>query len=269
MTDNWQHKVEEYCQKYNIPTLYLAETLYEPKVLPMIRGKAFEFTVMLALQEFLPQNEWKISKATMLEEIGFHDTDIRVFHKRTGKGVRVECKLAKKEGYRLRSDKSSEVFVKCMRSRTLGAAKVKEIAPKLGVSEESLLVHNDQYVPADFDVVVTSIGNAFYRTDKETGLYEWRPTRAEEEFLLKLKPASQENLKDFAFRRMYVARTQYLAAKSDTGIVCSRKGCKNKTNCGFIPNYPIIHFDAKTNKPTTPWMTIEESVNLFRRFITS
>ncbi|MBI4299420.1 MAG: restriction endonuclease [Chloroflexi bacterium] len=269
MNINWQQKVEEYCQKYNIPILYLAEILYEPKVLPMIRGKAFEFTVMIGLQESLPKNEWIVSKATMRGETSFHDTDIRVFHKRTGKVIRLECKLAKKEGYRLFPAGHSEIRVKCMRSRTLGVAKVKEVAPKLGVSEESLSVHNDQYVPADFDIVVSSIGNAFYRTDKKTGLYEWEPTKTEEGFIQKLRVSSEEDLRDFAFRTIYIARTQDLAARSNTGIVCSRKGCKNKTNCGFVPNYPVIRFDAKTNKPTSPWVLIEESVNLFRRLLTS
>jgi len=269
MSSHWQQKVEEYCQKYNIPIEYLAETLYEPKVLPMIRGKAFEYSVLTVLKDCLPKNEWKPSKATMLEEISFHDTDIRVFHKRTGTVIRVECKLAKKEGYRFHRDGDSEILVKCMRSRTLGAAKVKEFAPRLGVSEESLSVHNDQYVPADFDVVITSIGNAFYRTDRNTGLYEWKPTKTEEEFLLKLKASSQEDLKDFAFSRIYVARTQDLAAKSNTGVVCSRKRCRNKTNCGFIPNYPVIHFDGKTNKPISPWVPVEECADLFRSFISS
>ncbi len=49
MPKSWEEKVKEYCEKYNIPVLYLAETLYEPKVVPMIRGKAFEFSVMMAL----------------------------------------------------------------------------------------------------------------------------------------------------------------------------------------------------------------------------
>lgn len=35
MADNWQQKLEAYCKKYNIPITYLAETLYEPKVVPM------------------------------------------------------------------------------------------------------------------------------------------------------------------------------------------------------------------------------------------
>ena len=41
MSPDWQQKIKQYCEKYNIPVLYIAETMYEPKVVPMIRGKAF------------------------------------------------------------------------------------------------------------------------------------------------------------------------------------------------------------------------------------
>ena len=41
------------------------------------------------------------------------------------KVLRVECKLAKKGGYRLFPDGHSEIRVKCMRSRTLGPKKLK------------------------------------------------------------------------------------------------------------------------------------------------
>src|SRR4030042_7044713 len=98
MTDSWTDKIIEYCQEYSIPIEYLADTLYEPKVVPMIRGKAFEFSVIKQLQAILPTNEWIVSKATAGEEASYHDTDVRVFHKRTGKIVRLECKLSKKEG---------------------------------------------------------------------------------------------------------------------------------------------------------------------------
>lgn len=269
MADSWQHKIEAYCNKYNLPILYLADTLYEPKVVPMIRGKAFEYSVMTILNQVLPSNEWKVSKATPTEELAYHDTDIRIFHKRTGKVLRVECKLSKKEGYHLYKDGHSEIRVKCMRSRTLGNSKVKELAPKLGVDEDVLRVHNDQYLPADFDIVITSIGNAFYRTDRKTGLYEWKPTKIEQQFLVKMAPTSDVNLKDFAFSKVYVARTVDLAAKPNTGVICTRAKCKNKNGCGFIPNYPIIRFDAITNKPTNGWIPIEESASFFKTFVTS
>ena len=266
MSDNWQDKIKEYSNRYNIPVLYLAETLYEPKVIPMIRGKSFEFSVIMTLQGILPKNEWKIYKVTTGEELSFHDTDVKALHKRTGKVVRVECKLAKKGGYKLRAYGHSEISVKCMRSRTLGSVKVKELAPKLDVTEASLAIHNDQYLPVDFDLVVTSIGNAFYKTDKITGLTEFNPTDSETEFLKLLMPSLGESLKDFAFRRMYIARSIDLAIRPETKVTCSRKKCDSKTDCGFIPNYPIIHFDA-SGKSATPWIPIEESASVFRRFI--
>lgn len=267
MTVNWQQKIEAYCEKYNIPILHLADTLFEPKVIPMIRGKAFEYSAMTILSDVLPSNEWRVSKATPTEELAYHDTDIRIFHKRTGKVLRIECKLAKKEGYRLYTDGHSEIRVKCMRSRTLGEAKVKELAPKLGVKEEVLKIHNDQYLPADFDIVITSIGNAFYRTVH--GIYEWQPTSIEKKFLEKLGARAEDILKDFAYNRLYIAKTVDLAAKPNTGVVCSRGKCSNKTGCGFIPNYPIISFDATTNKPTNGWLPINESATFFRNLVTS
>ena len=95
MIENWEEKVKKYCEKYNIPILYLVETLYEPKVVPMIRGKAFEFSVMMALQKILPKKEWEVKKEVMNAQLGFHDIDVMVVHKPTKKVIHVECKLAK------------------------------------------------------------------------------------------------------------------------------------------------------------------------------
>ncbi len=266
MSQNWEEKVREYCEKYNIPVLYLAETLYEPKVVPMIRGKAFEFSVMMALQEVLPKDEWQVDKPMMNAQIGLHDIDVRVLYKPTNKIVRVECKLAKKGGYRLFTDGHSEIRIKCMRSRTLGSAKVKELAPKFGITEKVLMVHNDQYLPADFDIVISSIGNAFYTTDKKTGLFEWKPPRKGEEFLQKIGASQKESFKDFAFRTLFVAKTSDLQI-GNNGVVCTRAKCKNKKACGFIPNYPVISFDKKTNQPKSAWAPIEKSLSLFKDFV--
>lgn len=266
MTRSWEEKVKEYCEKYNIPLLYLAETLYEPKVVPMIRGKAFEFSVMMALQNILPKDEWEVDKQVMNAQTGFHDVDVRVVHKPTQKTIRIECKLAKKGGYRLFTDGHSEIRVKCMRSRTLGPSKVKELAPKLGVSEKVLAVHNDQYLPADFDVVISSIGNAFYTTDKKTGLFEWEPPKAGIDFLQKIGFKNGANIQDFAFQKMYAAKSNDLTI-GHNGVVCTRALCKNKKACGFIPNYPIITFDKKTRQPTNKWVSIEEISSLLKDLV--
>ena len=202
----------------------------------------------------------------MNAKIGYHDVDVRVKHIPTKKIIRIECKLAKKGGYRLFADGHSEIRVKCMRSRTLGSAKVKELAPKLGVSEKVLAVHNDQYLPADFDIVISSIGNAFYTTDRETGFFEWKPTKTGIDFLEKLGFIKNESLKDFTFKTMFVAKASDLTIGKN-GIKCTRGLCKNKKACGFIPNYPIIYFDKKTNKPINKWVSIKQISSLLQDFV--
>lgn len=263
MPDDWKQKVKEYCDKYSIPLLYLAETMYEPKVIPMIRGKAFEFSAMNVLQENLPADVWEIEKPIMNAQAGFHDVDIKVLHKPTDQVFRIECKLAKKGSYRLFPDGHSEIRVKCMRSRTLGSARVTDLAPSLGISPEVLSVHNDQYRTSDFDIVLSSIGNAFYETDSESGLFEFRPTEEGKLFLERLGASNVESLKDFAFKKIYIAKTEDIVINRSSGVVCSRRNCLNRSNCGFIPNYPIIRFEPRTNRPSNGWVPIEECLCLF------
>ncbi len=202
----------------------------------------------------------------MNAQIGFHDIDVRVLHKPTKKIVRVECKLAKKGGYRLFTDGHSGIRVKCMRSRTLGPAKVKELAPKFDITEKVLAVHNDQYLPADFDIVISSIGNAFYTTDKKTGYFEWNPPSAGEDFLRKIGASGKRSFQDFAFRTLFVAKTSDLQIGNNR-VVCTRAKCKNKKAFSFIPNYPVISFDKKTNQPKNGWVSIEKSLGLFKDFV--
>ncbi|HUX48132.1 MAG TPA: restriction endonuclease [Dehalococcoidia bacterium] len=267
MTANWTDKIIEYCREYSIPIEYLSDTLWEPKVVPMIRGKAFEYSVIQRLQSILPTNEWIVSKATAGEEAFYHDTDVRVFHKRTGRTLRLECKLSKKEGYQVFADGHAEIKVKCMRSRTLGDSKVKELAPKLGIDENALGAHRDQYVAADFDIVVTSIGNAFYRTDSKTHHYASKPKKTEQEFLIKLGCKDPTGIKEFAFNTMLIAKTKDLIASTSTGIICSKKQCSNNTNCGFIPNYPTIRFEPNSMQPSKPWLPIEQAQTFFKSIV--
>jgi hypothetical protein len=261
--NEWIKKVVDYCEYYNIPLSFLAETMSEPKVVPMIRGKAFEFSLMLILQNILPKNEWDVSKIIINAQSGLHDVDVQVIHRPTGKRISVECKLADKESFGIK-DGFSKVQVKCMRSRTLGPEKVAALAPKLGIHPDVLTIHNDQYLPEDFDLVITSIGNAFYRTNKSTGKFEWKPTQREIEFLKKLSGGKATNLKDFAFNKIYVARSIDLAIGTVAGVDCTRRKCGNKSHCGFIPNYPYIYFDPRTYKPIRTWVELEDSLSLFQ-----
>ncbi len=115
----WYETVAEFCKFYNIPLEHLADVLQEPKVIPMIRGKAFEFSVMLALQEILPKDEFEVSKTPMNAQFGSPDEDVLVLYKPTQTTISVECKLAAKGRFRLHKKQGDEIRVKCMRSRTV------------------------------------------------------------------------------------------------------------------------------------------------------
>ncbi len=263
---SWQRKIQEYCDKYNIPLEYLSDTLYEPKVVPMIRGKSFEFSIMISLQKILPEADWEVEKVPMNAQQGMHDVDVIVRHKDTGKELSIECKLAAKGKFRTYNNGDSTVRVKCMRSRTLGEKMVKQLAPKLKVSVDQLSVHNDQYLPKDFDLVVTSIGNAFYETND--GIFEWEPTERGISFLESLNKNKEiSDPKDFAFNQIYIAPSYALAIEEENGIQCTRKKCTKNTDCGFIPNYPIIKFNNKNEFPLEPWIPIENSEELFTSLI--
>ena len=179
---NWQNKVEAFCKEYNIPVEYLAETLNEPKVIPMIRGKAFEFTVLERLKSVLNPEIWYVNKSYMNAQLGIHDEDVSVLHIPTNTQISIECKLAAKGEFR-ETHNGYEIKVKCMRSRTLGEAMVQRLSAQWGMEQSVLQIHNDQYRPSDFDIVITSIGNAFYETHPETDNFYWHPTESGERFL--------------------------------------------------------------------------------------
>ncbi len=264
----WINKVRQYCIKYNIPVEYLPEIISDPKVIPMVRGKAFEFSVFLRLQQILPSSEWLVSKPFMNAQFGIHDMDVKVMHIATQKVISIECKLAGKGTFRVLKNGNSQIKVKCMRSRTLGESKVKELAPKLNIPESLLQVHNDQYVTSDFDIVITSIANAFYETDAETDLFEWQPTEKAITFLQNISElTNSEDLQHFAYNKMYVASSESLAIKENNNITCTRKGCTKLQNCGFIPNYPLITFENGNKKPNNAWFEIENCELLFKSMI--
>ncbi|MEY3221378.1 MAG: hypothetical protein RLZZ203_234 [Cyanobacteriota bacterium] len=262
----------EFCQTYNIPSEYLVPILSDPKVVPMIRGKAFEFSVVSLLSKALNPEEWIVDKPIINSQLGIHDTDVRVTHLKTNKVISVECKLAKNLSYKrlpvsqITGSYINRISVKCMRSRTLGKEMVDRLAPKLGISEKVLGIHNDQYLPSNFDFVVTSIGNAFYQTNPQTKEFEWNPTILGMQFLQSINDCQME-LKDFAFYRMYIARSRDIIISEKTGIKCTRRKCNNPTNCGFIPNYPALHFEDGNQIPLEPWIPLERSEDLFNQII--
>ncbi|WP_212567849.1 hypothetical protein RVR34_02005 [Microcystis aeruginosa FBCC-A68] len=52
----WFEKIESFCKSYSLNIKYITEVLNDPKVIPMIRGKFFEFTVQDELSKILANN---------------------------------------------------------------------------------------------------------------------------------------------------------------------------------------------------------------------
>jgi hypothetical protein len=264
--EGWQSNIEKFCKHYNIPLEYLSDTLREPKVIPMIRGKAFEFTVLERLKNILSINNWEVKKDIMNAQLGSHDEDVSIIYKPTSKRLSVECKLAGKGRFKKSKDGNYIINVKCMRSRTMGDIVVQRLAPQLGISVESLTLHNDQYRETDFDLVVSSIGNAFYETDDD-GLFIWDPSSTGIEFLRKLFTVNDSDLlQELAFHKMYVALSKDLAVGNGYQT-CVRRGCDKDAPCGFIPNYPPIIFDQHSLLPINGWVPIESIESLLKKIV--
>lgn len=271
--------LEEFCLKYNIPLESLPEILQDAKVLPMIRGKAFEFSTIGMFDKFLDQQSWKIVKPKINPQFGSHDQDVVITHLETHTNIRVECKLAAKGRYRQVKAKAEdatpyfEIDVKCMRSRTLGQERAKQLSAQVNIPVDIILIHNDQYLPNSFDIVVTSIANAFYKTDEKTGNFEWSPKPEAKVFLDKISNKNilnfkdESNLKDVIFDKVYIAKSHDLAALFQNQIKCTRRQCKNHYSCGFIPNFPKIVFNLNTGKPLPPWFEIKDCLQVLETFI--
>lgn len=281
--ENWIAELREYCRKLNIEVEDLPKILLDPKVTPMIRGKAFEFSVSLRLSRILPSSEWLVSKPKTNAQTGSHDVDVKVFHKPTGKVIRVECKLTDKGGFRVSKTSrfriggtndfkikkgDSLIKVKCMRSRTtLSAKRVQAAARSMGLPESVVAVHSDQYRTRNFDIVATSLANAFYQTNLEEMTYEFKPTVEGRKFIERLNPPSETDLQTFVYNRIYLAKSEDLIVSERTGIHCIRRTCDNKTDCGFIPNYPLLNFGSLDAEgapvPVNDWVEISKAQTLF------
>ncbi len=257
-TQDWVTELVQFCDRYDLEVEYLTEILNDPKVIPMIRGKSFEFTVKKYISQILSDN-YIITNPRLNAQIGSYDLDVLVIHKQTQKQYSIECKLASKGSFRVSKEGNPYLKVKCMRSRTLGDEAAKQREKTTGISYNLWRVHKDQYRQEEFDFVVTSIGNAFYETD-EKGLYFWQPTLNAQQFLEKLGIKNQAE----AFSKMLIARSQDLIANENNytsfSIQCTCRECQD-LNCGFIPNYPIIYFDKNTGIPLAPWLPLEQ-INL-------
>ena len=252
----WQDELIKYCVDFNIPIDYLSDILRDSKVNPMIRGKGFEFSTLMAFQNILEPEVWEVSKPNMNAQAMQHDVDILVKHIPTGKTIAIECKLSKKDSFRISKSGEISAAVKCMRSRTLGQEIIADRAPIMGVTVEQLNAHKDNYLTTDFDVVASSFGNAFYTTDKKTGEYIWAPATTHQKVIEMILQNSNADLKKSAFDYILVAKAADLSPAAGFSP-CARKTCKHKDSCVFIPNYPTVGFDRSTGAPLKPWNSLK------------
>jgi hypothetical protein len=237
-------KLEKFCERYNISFKYLDVILDDPKVIPMIRGKSFEFYAAEVIEKLL--NGYKVENPRGNSSVGQHDVDILVTEP-NGKKHSIECKLSGKGLCKTTKDQT-EIKIKCMRSRTLGEKAIDFYSKHWNVSKAFIEKHRDQYRPSDFEYVVTTIGNAFYTTTE--GQYGWNPTEQQKEFLNSLGIKTQKQ----AYERLYFARSAELTS-TNTVRTCVKKTCKD-AECAFIPNYPIMIFKRGKTEPEPPWYSI-------------
>lgn len=141
----------KYCDEYAVPPEYVFQILHDQKVVPMIRGKATEFSGYLALKRVLPESEWSVEKLNLNAQPGSSDEDISITHRRTGVTLKAECKNAVRgsmcSGARARICSVPHFKVKCHRSRS-----------NISLAEST----NDRYSADTFDVILTNVSNALF-----------------------------------------------------------------------------------------------------------
>lgn len=154
---------QEYCNKYFVPEEYLWEILEDSKVVPMIRGKATEYSAYLFLRGYLDNHKFSVDKLNLNAQPGAEDEDVSITHRATGIRLRIEVKNACRgeftDGKRCKILKNIPHFkVKCHRSRS---------------NMDKANTTNDRYVIGDFDLLVTNTLNAIYKGETYTSDFEF------------------------------------------------------------------------------------------------
>lgn len=270
--DKVLEKLKKYCDYYNIPSKHIVTIMSDVKVIPMIRGKGFEFIISDMLKTILQKDEWEVSNPNINAQSEVHDVDVYVTRIKDKKQVRIECKLSKKDSFRI-NENNPNVSVKCMRSRTLSDNEMAtRMARRYGVDRQQVLAHADNYREEDFDFVVTSLGNAFW--DTKESMYVFAGSTEQLKILAELFPdrfSKKDSTKDFkkkTFGFLLFAHSKDLSVKKENKITCTRRKCiqsGNSENCGFIPNYPLIYLEdlSKGRSIWKPINEIEKALNNF------
>lgn len=264
-----QAQIVDFCRKYNIPIESLAKVLNDPKVVPMIRGKSFEYDISKVLTNILSPTQWTIQNPRINAQPGRPDVDVLVNKIGCNKEIKVEGKLAYNNSFNIRNN-TITLKVKCMRSRTFSDNDAaSRMANSYGVPRLALLAHADSYRETDFDFVVTSLGNSLWCT--QSGNYVFTGTLGQHEALKNLFPdhfKDFQRFKDEAHTFLLFARSSDLMVSSVNNNLCTRRRCSvlgTRVSCGFIPNYPNISLNdvASRNGPWRRVIGIEASFNAF------
>lgn len=258
----------DFCANYNLPIEHLGSILKDPKVIPMIRGKAFEFSACDYLKTILSDEVWEVTKPFMNAQANQSDEDVLITHIETSTRITIECKLSAKGMYSYQENTS--IFkIKCMRSRTLGIERVRALAAFRQTDEGQLSTHNDQYLPNDFDLVLTTLANAFYQTDSD-GIFVWSPSVLGQNYLESKfgRGLTTQEYQNKAFYDMYIAKASDLVVSQYNDVTCTRRRCTNINDCGYIPNYPILRFDHDDlHTSINDWVHITDIEQVLMSFI--
>lgn len=244
--------LRSYCKDHSIQFKHLPSVINDPKVVPMIRGYAFEFDVFDKVKKlFSKTKRFYVEKPYMNAEIFHPDIDIKIFDTQNknsdgeNSSYMGECKLAKNNSFKFRTRSKNYPFcqIKCMRSRTLGKDKIVQVANRLGISEDLLNSHKDSYRYDHFDLVFTNLSNAFYRTNTD-GKFVLSPSDDEIEFLkLFFNTSNSKKSLKLLRKEKFFSIMKETAPLSINNKVCNRRGCISNNECGFVPNNILFRMD--------------------------
>ena len=229
-----QDDIIRYCREYHIPTDYFLEILNDQKVLPMIRGKASEYSAYLAIRGVLPEREWTVTKLNLNAQTNTGDQDVSITHRRTGMQLTVETKNAVrgsfKSGERAKVCRVAHFRIKCHRSRS-----------NIRLARTT----NDRYSEDCFDLVISNVSNA---------IIQGNTIGAQLELL------HNEELLDIVKEYYEVGNNEQVleSAYNDWRFAISREISED----GYIPRNPVVRLRDDQN-----WHTLDSMQSVILNYI--
>jgi len=147
-------EIKAFCKKFAVPPNHLLDILKDLKVIPMIRGKGFEYFVYEELKENLDSDTWEIHKYNTNPQRNATDADLVAKHLSSNEEVIIECKTAVRGSFKVRGQicKEPHFRVKCHKSR----------------SNNQRTFTNDRYFVDEFDIIFSTPANSFI----ESGVFQ-------------------------------------------------------------------------------------------------